>query len=61
MVYRTHNNTVYSIGGFGSGGFNYKRLNEKSAEWEEIERNHSALMSGGQEFELPYSTSIYFD
>lgn len=44
LFYRPEANMLYSLGGYGSGGQNFKLKMEAGEEWEELERSHIALM-----------------
>jgi len=45
LVYRSSNDKVYSIGGYGSGGQNFQNSLTGGKEWAEFERSHVALLS----------------
>lgn len=66
LVYRPKANEVYSIGGYGSGGQNFKKKMGKSATWDEFERSHVALLGSSitgqnQGIELVHYTSVFFE
>jgi len=62
LVYRANSNTVYSIGGYSSGGQNYFKKMDANSKWQEYERSHVALnLRDENEIELANSASIYFN
>lgn len=45
LIYRSKKDTLYSFGGYGSGGQNFQVELNSGKEWEEYERSHIALLS----------------
>lgn len=45
LLYRPSKNMLYSFGGYGSAGQNFKLKMEEGEEWSELERSHLALMT----------------
>lgn len=66
LIYRKKGNMVYSFGGYGSSGQNFKLKFEEGEEWSELERSHLALLSsamGGtsnNDLELSHYPNTYF-
>lgn len=66
LLYRKQKNMLYSFGGYGSAGQNFKLKMEEGEEWEELERSHLALVSSsmgsrGQEMqELCHFPNTFF-
>lgn len=62
LVYRQKQNTVYSIGGYGSGGVNYQKKMGDKDQWQEFSRSHVSLnLRDENEIELANSCGIYFN
>ena len=45
LLYKGDKNMLYSFGGYGSAGMNFKLKMEEGEEWQELERSHLALIS----------------
>ena len=67
LVYRKDQNILYSIGGYGSEGQNFKLKMESGEEWVELERSHIPLMpsvfsaTGQNPHELCHYPHIFYN
>lgn len=61
-LFRKKHQTVYCIGGYGSGGMNYKLKIGKDNDWNEFERQHTSLsLRTESEIELANNNAFYFE
>lgn len=61
LCFRQSSKTVYSFGGYNSGGINFQlNLANKDEGWKEYARNHTAITAPHHDVELVKSSFIYF-
>ena len=66
LTYRKKGNMLYSFGGYGSSGQNFKLKYSEGEQWEELERSHLALVTSGMgstsnnDIELSHYPHIFF-
>ena len=60
LCFRPEAKTVYSFGGYNSGGINYQlNLAAPGDGWQEYQRNHTALTAPHHDLELVRSSFTY--
>jgi hypothetical protein len=62
LCYREGTKTIYSFGGYNSGGINFQlNLAAPGDGWKEYPRNHTALTAPHHDVELVRSSFVYFN